>query len=190
MTKPDDSDEWWKQYGGEGVSSGPGASGTGEPSAETTHYPSTPPPAAEPHYPAPQQPPPTQYPPAGQQPYPSPQYPGAQYPNQQYPGAPAQYPQQSYNPTGYQPYGYPQQSTKTNGLAIASLVTSLAGSALCGVGAIIGIILGIVGLNQIKTTGEQGRGMALAGIWIGVFLLVAWIVYLVVVIVAAVNSSH
>jgi Domain of unknown function (DUF4190) len=54
-------------------------------------------------------------------------------------------------------------------LAIGSLVASLIGIIpfLCGVGSIVGIVLGIVALNQIKDSGEGGRQMAIAGIAVG-----------------------
>jgi hypothetical protein len=61
----------------------------------------------------------------------------------------------------------------TNGLAIASLVVSLT---CCGP---IGMILGFVALSQIKKSGEQGRGMAIAGVVIGILssvVAVGWIV--------------
>lgn len=35
----------------------------------------------------------------------------------------------------------------------------------------VGIALGIVALRQIKRTGERGREIAIAGIWIGVGIL-------------------
>ncbi|MCO1578701.1 DUF4190 domain-containing protein [Crossiella sp. SN42] len=42
---------------------------------------------------------------------------------------------------------------------------------------LLGIIFGAIALNQIKRTGDEGRGMALAGlivgcVWVGLFLLV------------------
>lgn len=54
-------------------------------------------------------------------------------------------------------------------MAIGSLVASVIGVVpfLCGIGSIIGIVLGIIALNQIKTSGEGGRGLAIAGIAIG-----------------------
>ncbi|OBF81133.1 hypothetical protein A5791_05635 [Mycobacterium sp. 852002-51163_SCH5372311] len=70
---------------------------------------------------------------------------------------------------GYPPpapggYGYPQQgSAGTNSMAIASLVTSLVGW-MCIIGPILGLIFGFVALGQIKQTGQDGRGMAIAGI--------------------------
>jgi hypothetical protein len=70
--------------------------------------------------------------------------------------------------SGYAGYGTPD-STKTNGFAIASLVTGILG------GAVIGAILGFVALSKIKRTGQRGRRMAvygilLSGIWILVVL--------------------
>jgi hypothetical protein len=87
------------------------------------------------------------------------------------------YPGQPPYPGPYNPYG-PYPSTQTNGLAIASLVTSLAGvvfgiplAVFCYVGLLIPVIaavLGGVALSQIRQTGQQGRAMAVAGIVIGV----------------------
>ena len=80
------------------------------------------------------------------------------------------------------PAGYPvaAPAAGTNGLAIASLVCSVVG-VLCGIGSIAGIVLGIIALNQIKQTGQGGRGLALAGIIVGAVLLalgvIGYIVY-------------
>jgi hypothetical protein len=61
-------------------------------------------------------------------------------------------------------------------LAIASLIASFIGL-LCGVGSIVGIVLGAVALNQIKRTRQQGYGLAVGGIVVGVAtLLVSLIV--------------
>ncbi|CAN5294849.1 hypothetical protein BH09ACT6_BH09ACT6_14100 [soil metagenome] len=67
---------------------------------------------------------------------------------------------------------------KTNVLAIVALVLSIIGFT------VVGIILGFVGLNQIKKTGESGRGLAIAAIVIGFIELVFGII-LVIVYVAA-----
>lgn len=48
------------------------------------------------------------------------------------------------------------QNQRTNVLAILSLIFAFVFS-------IAGIILGHIALNQIKKTGEQGRGLALTG---------------------------
>ncbi|MFD6463700.1 DUF4190 domain-containing protein [Streptomyces roseolus] len=158
MTKPGDSDEWWKQYGGEGVSADSGAqpSAPQYPAAEPSGYPSTP-----------------QYP---MQPPPAPQY--QQPPVQPYPSAPQQFPQAGGYGPGYQPYGYRPAQSGTNGLAIGALVSSLAGFCSCGAGSLIGIVLGVMALNQLKENPYQdGRGMAQAGIWVGAAGIVLNILY-------------
>jgi Domain of unknown function (DUF4190) len=73
-----------------------------------------------------------------------------------------------YPPTPPGGYGYPppSQGVGTNGMAVASLVCSLFGW-LCLIGPILGLIFGILALNQIRQTGQRGRGMAIAGIVIG-----------------------
>lgn len=64
-------------------------------------------------------------------------------------------------------YGYPA-TPKTNTLAVVSLISSLVGVFLIPfIGQIVGIITGHLSLSQIKTTGEGGRGLALAGLIIG-----------------------
>jgi uncharacterized membrane protein len=46
---------------------------------------------------------------------------------------------------------------------------------------IVGIILGFIALNQIKRTGEKGRGLALAAIIIGFASIVLGIIITIVV---------
>jgi hypothetical protein len=97
--------------------------------------------------------------------YPAPQYPAPQYPAQPYPYAP--YPAS---------YGYPPPKT-TNNLAVASMVTSIAGAAtlFCwGLGTIVGLvgaILGHVARRRIRNSGEGGDAMALTGIIVGWIVL-------------------
>jgi hypothetical protein len=64
------------------------------------------------------------------------------------------------------PVSYPSApaagvQSSTNGLAIASLVTSLVGASL------IGIVLGHMAQKQIRVSGQQGSGLAMAGLVIG-----------------------
>lgn len=90
------------------------------------------------------------------------------------------------------PYGaapaYPGYgaTAKTNSLAIVSLVSSLVGIFIIPlIGSIVGIITGHMSLGQIKRTGENGRGLALAGTIVGyvgvafailgIILFFAWI---------------
>ena len=112
---------------------------------------------------------------AGQQP---PPYGGHPPPPPPY-GGPTGYPPPPPYPGPYDPYdpyqGY--QSQRTNSLAVASLVTSIAGivfgiplAIFCFLGwliPVIGAVLGGIALSQIRQSGEQGRGMAIAGIAIG-----------------------
>ncbi len=65
------------------------------------------------------------------------------------------------------PYPAPVVARHTNGFAIASLVCSLATFVACGIGSILGIVFGHIARSQIKRTGEDGAGMALAGLIIG-----------------------
>jgi uncharacterized membrane protein len=58
-----------------------------------------------------------------------------------------------------------------NGLATASLVCSVVGLC-CGIGSIVGIVLGFIALNQIKQTGQAGHGLALAGVIVGAASLI------------------
>ena len=60
----------------------------------------------------------------------------------------------------------PLLSAKTSGMAIASLVLGIFGIFTCGLTAIVGLILGIVGLCAISKRTEQlkGKGLAIAGI--------------------------
>lgn len=76
-------------------------------------------------------------------------------------------------PDGYPPphYGYPPQRP-TNGLAIASLITAFLFAPL-------GVILGHVSLSQIKRTGEEGRGLAVAGLVIGYVITIGTILTVV-----------
>jgi hypothetical protein len=78
------------------------------------------------------------------------------------------YPQADYTqPYAQTPYGTPGYGGPgTNSLAIASLICSLAGLVV-GISAPVGAILGHIARKQIRTSGEQGEGMALAGIIVG-----------------------
>jgi hypothetical protein len=136
--------------------------------------------------------------------YPPP--PGSGYPGDQ--GVPGQPPQSGYGvqqpygspppPYGQSPYGQPAfgqpaygqssygqpppagSSGKTNGLAIASLITGLSGCM-----SVIGLILGFIALGQIKQRGDRGRGMAIAGI----ILFGVWSVVSVLIVVLAPDTK-
>jgi hypothetical protein len=103
-------------------------------------------------------------------------------------GQPGGYPQPGYQgmPMWTGGTGYP--STQTNGLAIASLVCGIA--QIVGLGPLVGIpaiILGHVARGRIRQTGEQGAGMALAGLILGYVGLVLTVLFVVLLI--AVSTS-
>lgn len=59
---------------------------------------------------------------------------------------------------------------------------------LCGIGPVLGVIFGFIALNQIKKTGEGGRGLAIAGIIIGAIAIVLGIIWGIFVGLAAMNQ--
>ncbi|HYJ54744.1 MAG TPA: DUF4190 domain-containing protein, partial [Mycobacterium sp.] len=63
----------------------------------------------------------------------------------------------AYPPPPYDPYGYAARPRPTNGMAIASLICAFLFAPL-------GIIFGHISLSQIKRTGEEGHGLAVAGL--------------------------
>jgi Domain of unknown function (DUF4190)/Domain of unknown function (DUF1707) len=83
---------------------------------------------------------------------------------------------------------HPARPEPTNGLAVASLVCGLLQVFTLGLTAVPAVILGHMGRNQIRRTGERGDGMATAGLvlgWLGIAFFV-----LLVVGVAAMATTH
>jgi hypothetical protein len=115
-----------------------------------------------------------QQPPYGQPQAQQPAYGQQQYGQQPY-GQPAYGQQPGYPPA----YGRP-----TNTLAILALV-------LAFIFAPAGLILGIVARKQIRRTGEDGDGLALAGIIVGGIFTAIFVVLIVIwiIAVAAISSS-
>jgi Domain of unknown function (DUF4190) len=70
-------------------------------------------------------------------------------------------------------------SDRLNRTAIWSLVLSIL--TLGGIGSIAGIWLGIRARARIDQTGERGRGLAIAGIIVGVITLIVAIWYWIVI---------
>lgn len=108
-------------------------------------------------------------------------------------GPPPGYPgQPGYGAPGYGPPMYPQAMT-TNTLAILALVFAF-------VFAPASIVLGHLAKKQIRQTGEQGEGLATAGLWLGylftglgVLLCIGYIVFFVILIgssAATVGTTH
>jgi preprotein translocase subunit SecG len=95
-------------------------------------------------------------------------------------GAPGYGPPPGY---GYPPPGYPPVWRRpTNTMAILSLV-------LAFVFAPAGLVLGIIARKQIRRTGEDGAGLALAGIIVGSIATALFVLLFVAMIVAFAAAS-
>lgn len=135
-------------------------------------------------------------------PAPAPAAPNSPYPGTapaasvlRYPGGGAVPPQTPYNPymQGGQPNGQPgwsgsygsvppEANQKYNGLAIAGFICSFLVS-------LPGLILSIVGLNQIKKQGGKGKGLAIAGIIISAAGMVIQVILVIALIVGGVSYA-
>lgn len=140
--------------------------------------------------------------PAPTAPAPAPAAPNSPYPGTapaasvlRYPGGGAVPPQTPYNPymQGGQPNGQPgwsgsygsvppEANQKYNGLAIAGFICSFLVS-------LPGLILSIVGLNQIKKQGGKGKGLAIAGIIISAAGMVIQVILVIALIVGGVSYT-
>ena len=92
-------------------------------------------------------------------------------------------PPQFEAPPGYPPpyaygYGYAPPQGGTSGMAIAAMICGICGF-VCLVPGLVGIVLGIVALPQIKRNGQSGRGMAIAGIVVGALWIVGFVLLIV-----------
>jgi len=78
----------------------------------------------------------------------------------------------------------PGSGSKTNGMAVASLVCGITGF-FCGVTAVLAIIFGFVAKRQISESGgvQGGNGMATAGIVIG-FVVVGLVIISIIAALA------
>ena len=130
-------------------------------------------------------------PPAGQYQPPPGQY---QPPAGQYQPPPGQY-QSPAGPYGYQqaPYYPAAAAARNNPVAIAALVCGIAQFflGLLVVGnillAIPAVICGAIGLRQVDQRGERGRGMAIAGLVLGI-LGVAYFLIVVLLIIIGLHA--
>lgn len=114
-----------------------------------------------------------------------------QYP--QYPGGYAPTPQQypTYATPAYPGYYAGPMAQSTNGMAIASLVCSIAGFVIFPlIGAVLGVIFGHIALKQIKVSQEQGHGMAVAGLVMGyIQLALSLLAILLFILIIVIGSS-
>ncbi|HEX4787883.1 MAG TPA: DUF4190 domain-containing protein [Actinospica sp.] len=129
-----------------------------------------------------------------QDPYATPQYPdprtGPQAAQQAGPGYPdsgyqdyGDYRQAPPTPGPY-PYGYPYPPRQgTNTLAILALVFAF-------IFAPAAIVLGTVARKQIRRTGEEGWGLATAGMIVGIVFTVLTMVWIVVAVTIFATVAH
>lgn len=110
-----------------------------------------------------------------------PQPPSGDFPQQ--PGGPPGYPPQYY---GQQPY-YGAQS---NGIAVAAGIVGIVSLVVAFIpflgfvavpGAIVAIILGVIGLQRANRMGGTSRGMAITGIVTGALAIVLFIIAVAVI---------
>jgi Domain of unknown function (DUF4190) len=101
--------------------------------------------------------------------------PGQQYypPAQPYQPYQAQQPYQAYPPV-----------RPTNGLAVAALVCGIA-AFVTGIACIPAIVCGHIARRQIRRTGEQGDGLALAGLILGYVSVALFVVAVVAIVFVA-----
>jgi hypothetical protein len=73
-------------------------------------------------------------------------------------------------------------ATKTNVLAIVALILGI----IIPIG---GIICGPIALSQIKRTGESGKGLAKAGLIIGIVITAFWVLMIVLSFALAASTT-
>ena len=86
-------------------------------------------------------------------------------------------------PQNQQPYGGAPAARGYNTMAIVAFILAFFVN-------VVGIILGFVALSQIKKTGEQGRGLAIAAVIIGFAEIVIGIIFFIAIVaIVAANPS-
>jgi uncharacterized membrane protein len=92
---------------------------------------------------------------------------------------------------GYALHVAPRQ--RTNPLAVAALACALGQPFTLMLSTIPAVVLGHVARNQIRRTGEDGRGLAMAGLvlgWAGVVLILLFVVAVVFVSVTYTQATN
>ncbi|WP_334073665.1 MULTISPECIES: DUF4190 domain-containing protein [Paenibacillus] len=84
-----------------------------------------------------------------------------------------QNPQDQYQYTTFNNYppGYPPVPAKTNGKSIASLVMGILSIVIPYIGFLLGIVAIVfasLSFKELKKTGEQGKGLSIAGLVCGI----------------------
>jgi hypothetical protein len=85
-------------------------------------------------------------------------------------------------------YSVPPRPPGTNGNAVAALVCGVVGT-MTGVTAIPAIVLGHVARRQIRRSGQEGDGMALAGLVLGYVVAIGGLLLIALVVAVAASSS-
>ena len=81
-------------------------------------------------------------------------------------------------------------ATTAPGTAGRYNVLAIVGFILAFVFALAGLVVSIIAFSQIKKTGERGRGLAIAGIIIGLLSIVLGILYFVLVLPVAMEQVN
>ncbi len=76
-----------------------------------------------------------------------------------------------------------QSPSRTNSLAIAALCCGIAQVIVGPLSGIPAIVLGVMSMREIRQTGEQGHGMAVAGLVLGIIGLILAVLALILIIV-------
>ncbi len=110
------------------------------------------------------------------------------------PPPPEDQPRYPVHPTGAAPFGgytthgqYPTQRQGSNGFAVASLVLGIVGLVACclWVPQLLAVIFGAIALSQLKSNPtQQGRGMAIAGLVMGMLS------FAIIILVLAIGEFH
>ena len=96
-------------------------------------------------------------------------------------------------PSSMQQVQYAPVQRRTNPLAVASLACGLGQIFFWFLAAIPAVVLGHVARRQIRQTGEDGQGMATAGLvlgWIGIALTVLFIAGVVAIVAVTHTGGH
>jgi len=75
-------------------------------------------------------------------------------------------------------YTHSGSAITTNGMAIASMVLGICW--VYWIGSILALVFGYIARRQIKTSGQKGNGMAIAGIVLGWVAIAFFVVTLIV----------
>jgi hypothetical protein len=90
-------------------------------------------------------------------------------------------PQTPWGGWGHEEGRRPATAPRTSPLAVAALLSAALGWWLFGLGALAGIALGLVSLQQIQQSNGslKGRGLAIAGIALGAAFCVAYLLAII-----------